>query len=299
MIVSSESIIHMQKSFEEKWTIDRQAIQMLKKIGTGEMGEVWQGLWNSKFEVAIRTSKPGSSVTVSTDDFFHEAEMLVNLQHPNIIKLYGVCMSEEPCYIVYEYMSNRSLLNYLRSDGRNLRLSVVIDMCSQIAKGMSYLETNMCVHRNLAARSILVNENKICKISGFELALITDGEESVPLETTISEHRKYTIKWRAPESILFNHYSTKSDVWSFGVLLYEAATYGRIPYAGMSTTEVADALENRYRIPCPPYCSEKLYNIMLDCWSEEPRNRLTFATLQSQLEDFYRVDKWGYDSVEL
>ena len=263
---------------------------MLKRIGGGEFGEVWQGLWNSKFEVAVRTCRPGS---VTTDDFFHEAEILVSLpQHPNIIKLHAVCLSE-PHYIVYEYMSNRGLGDYLRSDGRNLRLPVLIDMCSQIAKGMCYLEANMCIHRDLRAGRVLVNENNVCKVSGFKIAFIVGGKDS-PLEIT-----KLPIKWTAPEAACSSRFSSKSDVWSFGIVLYEAVTNGQTPYPGMKNQQVLEALvHSRYRMPCPIGCPDRLYDIMLNCWSEEPDSRPTFETLQWQLEEFYTVDDSGYSQVE-
>lgn len=150
---------------------------------------------------------------------------------------------------------------------------------------MAYLEAQNYIHRDLAARNILVTENLICKVADFGLARLID-------EDTYQAHTgaKFPIKWTAPEAALYNKFTIKSDVWSFGVLLTELVTYGRIPYPGMTNPEVLAQVERGYRMPCPAGCPDKLYQVMLDCWKALDYERPTFETLQWRLEDFFSED---------
>ena len=211
------------------------------------------------------------------------------LRHPKLVQLYAVCTQEDPLLIITELMSKGSLLDYLQGDGRVLKLPQLIDMSAQVASGMAYLELHNYIHRDLAARNILVGENNICKVADFGLArLIADDEYNA------HEGAKFPIKWTAPEAALYNRFSIKSDVWSFGILLTELVSYGRIPYPGMSNAEVLQQLERGYRMPCPPNTPESLYQIMLDCWKKNPVDRPTFEALLWRLEDFFVLDTGQY-----
>ena len=255
----------------------------------GQFGEVWEGLWNNTTSVAVKTMKPG---TVSASEFLQEAKLMKRLLHPNLVQLYAVCTMEEPIYIVNELMKHGSLLDYLRGDGRSLKLPQLIDMSAQVASGMAYLEEQNYIHRDLAARNILVGENLICKITDFGLVRVID-EDIYEAHTGA----KFPIKWTAPEATLYNRFTIKSDVWSFGIVLYEIITYGRFPYPGMTNAQVLEALQQGYRMPCPMGCPDKLHNIMLDCWREDPDCRSTFETLQWQLEEFF-TDNTGYQTID-
>lgn len=155
------------------------------------------------------------------------------LIHPKLVQLYAICSKEEPIYIVTELMPKGSLLDYLRSDeGRRLKIEELIDMSAQIAAGMAFLEKHNYVHRDLAARNILVGNNNSVKVADFGLSrAVEDFYEA-------HEGAKFPIKWTAPEACLKNQFSIKSDVWSFGILLTELVTYGRVPYAGMNNRQV-------------------------------------------------------------
>lgn len=180
-------------------------------------------------------------------------------------------------------MSCGSLLDYLaRGEGQNIQLPVLIDMSAQVAAGMAYLETQGYIHRDLAARNILVGENNICKVADFGLARLIEDDEY-----TAHEGAKFPIKWTAPEAALYNTFTIKSDVWSFGVLLTEIVTKGRIPYPGMSNAETIAQVERGYRMPQPPSCPDPLFQIMLQCWNKEAENRPTFEYLQGTLEDYF------------
>ena len=290
LLTEKPQTVGLSKQANEEWEIDRQQIRLLRKLGAGQFGEVWEGLWNNTTAVAVKTLKPG---TMSPSEFLQEAALMKSLRHPKLIQLYAVCTREEPIYIVTELMKHGSLLEYLRGEGRSLKLPQLVDMSAQVAAGMAYLEEQNYIHRDLAARNILVGEHLICKVADFGLARVID-EDIYEAHTGA----KFPIKWTAPEAAMYNRFTIKSDVWSFGIVLYEIITYGRFPYPGMTNAQVLEALQQGYRMPRPMGCPDKLYDIMLDCWREEPANRPTFETLQWQLEEFFTSDDGGYREPE-
>jgi len=270
----------------DKWEIERSSLRFERKLGSGQFGEVWEGLWNNTTPVAIKTLKPG---TMDPKDFLSEAQIMKKLRHPRLIQLYAVCTAEEPIYIITELMPNGSLLEYLQGKGRTCKLPQLIDMAAQIAKGMAYLESQNYIHRDLAARNVLVGDNNVVKIADFGLARLLKEDEY-----DARAGARFPIKWTAPEAANFSRFSIKSDVWSFGILLTELVTYGRIPYPGMTNAEVLRQVDNGYRMQCPQGCPETLHDIMLQCWNKEPMNRPTFHTLQWQLEDFFTLTDSEY-----
>lgn len=265
---------------KDEWEIERSHVTLKRRLGAGQFGEVWEGLWNGTTPVAIKTLKSG---TMSPEDFLAEAQIMKRLRHEKLIQLYAVCTREEPIYIVTELMKYGSLLDYLqKGEGRNLKLPELIDIAAQVASGMAYLETQHYIHRDLAARNVLVAEGNIVKIADFGLARLINDDEY-----TAREGAKFPIKWTAPEAALYSRFSIKSDVWSFGILLVELVTHGRIPYPGMTNGEVLAKVEQGYRMPRPTQCPEPLYQIMLDCWKSEPDERPTFEYLKFTLEDYF------------
>ena len=252
---------------------------MVKKLSTSQFAEVWQGLWNGTTEVAVKVLNPG---TVNVCKFFKEAAVIKKLRHQNLTPIYAVCTKEEPIYIITELMKHGSLLEYLRGDGRSLKLPQLIDMGAQVASGMAYLEEYNYIHQELAARNVLVGENLICKVADFGLARVID-EDIYETHTGA----RFPIKWTAPETAMYSRFTIKSDVWSFGILLYELITYGRFPYPGMNNAQVLEALQAGYRMPCPMGCPGQLYEIMRECWKDDAASRPTFETLQWRLEEFF------------
>ncbi|KAG9353358.1 hypothetical protein JZ751_017935, partial [Albula glossodonta] len=264
---------------KDAWEIPRDSLRLDLKLGQGCFGEVWMGTWNGVTQVAIKTLKPG---TMSPEAFLQEAQVMKKLRHEKLVQLYAV-VSEEPIYIVTEYMSQGSLLDFLKGDaGRMLRLPQLVDMASQIAAGMAYVERMNYVHRDLRAANILVGDNLVCKVADFGLARLIEDNEY-----TARQGAKFPIKWTAPEAALYGRFTIKSDVWSFGVLLTELATKGRVPYPGMVNREVLDQVERGYRMPCPAECPESLHELMLSCWRKEAEERPTFEYLQGFLEDYF------------
>uniref|UniRef100_W5M2U8 Tyrosine-protein kinase n=1 Tax=Lepisosteus oculatus TaxID=7918 RepID=W5M2U8_LEPOC len=274
----------------DAWEIPRESLRLDVKLGQGCFGEVWMGTWNGTTRVAIKTLKPG---TMSTEAFLQEAQVMKKLRHEKLVQLYAV-VSEEPIYIVTEFMGQGSLLDFLKGDmGKILRLPQLVDMASQIAAGMAYVERMNYVHRDLRAANILVGDNLVCKVADFGLARLIEDNEY-----TARQGAKFPIKWTAPEAALYGRFTIKSDVWSFGILLTELATKGRVPYPGMVNREVLDQVERGYRMPCPAECPESLHELMLTCWRKEPEERPTFEYLQSFLEDYFTSTEPQYQPGE-
>ncbi|XP_030588891.1 proto-oncogene tyrosine-protein kinase Src isoform X2 [Archocentrus centrarchus] len=275
---------------KDAWEIPRESLRLDVKLGQGCFGEVWMGTWNGTTQVAIKTLKPG---TMSPEAFLQEAQVMKKLRHEKLVQLYAV-VSEEPIYIVTEYMGQGSLLDSLKGEmGKVLRLPQLVDMAAQIASGMAYVERMNYVHRDLRAANILVGDNLVCKVADFGLARLIEDNEY-----TARQGAKFPIKWTAPEAALYGRFTIKSDVWSFGILLTELATKGRVPYPGMVNREVLDQVERGYRMPCPAECPESLHDLMLSCWRKEPEERPTFEYLQSFLEDYFTSTEPQYQPGE-
>lgn len=270
----------------DQWEIDRGSLKFIRKLGHGQFGEVWEGLWNNTTPVAIKTLKTG---TMDPKDFLSEAHIMKKLRHLKLIQLYAVCTLEEPIYIITELMKHGSLLEFLQGKGRTLKLAQLIDMSAQVAAGMAYLESQNYIHRDLAARNVLVGDNHIVKIADFGLARLIKEDE---YEARVGA--RFPIKWTAPEAANYSRFSIKSDVWSFGILLTELVTFGRIPYPGMTNAEVLHQVEHGYRMASPQGCPPNLYDIMLECWHKDPMKRPTFETLQWKLEDFFTMSDSEY-----
>uniref|UniRef100_A0A8C0NL77 Tyrosine-protein kinase n=1 Tax=Canis lupus familiaris TaxID=9615 RepID=A0A8C0NL77_CANLF len=272
---------------QDEWEIPRQSLKLVRKLGSGQFGEVWMGYYKNNVKVAIKTLKEG---TMSPEAFLGEANLMKTLQHERLVRLYAV-VTKEPIYIVTEYMARGCLLDFLKTvEGSRLSLPRLIDMSAQIAEGMAYIEQMNSIHRDLRAANILVSETLCCKIADFGLARIIDSEY------TAQEGAKFPIKWTAPEAIHFGVFTIKADVWSFGILLMEIVTYGRVPYPGMSNPEVIRSLERGYRMPRPDSCPPELYHgVIAECWRSRPEERPTFEFLQSVLEDFHTATEQQYE----
>jgi len=289
-----KACVHLEKpvtadlahNTRDQWEIERTSLKFMRKLGHGQFGEVWEGLWNNTTPVAIKTLKTG---TMDPKDFLSEAHIMKRLRHPKLIQLYAVCTLEEPIYIVTELMKFGSLLEYLQGKGKLLKLPQLIDMSAQVAGGMAYLESQNYIHRDLAARNVLVGDNNIVKIADFGLARLIKEDE---YEARVGA--RFPIKWTAPEAANYSRFSIKSDVWSFGILLTELVTYGRIPYPGMTNAEVLHQVEHGYRMASPQNCPPALYDIMLECWHKDAMKRPTFETLQWKLEDFFTMSDSEY-----
>ncbi|XP_037550682.1 tyrosine-protein kinase Lck [Nematolebias whitei] len=272
--------------WQDEWEIPRESLKLERRLGAGQFGEVWMGLYNNDRKVAIKNLKIG---TMSVEAFLAEANMMKNLQHRHLVRLFAV-VTQEPIFIITEYMENGSLVDYLKTqEGMSLPMNTLIDMSAQVADGMAFIERKNYIHRDLRAANILVSHELTCKIADFGLARLIENNEY-----TAREGAKFPIKWTAPEAINYGTFSIKSDVWSFGILLTEIVTYGRIPYPGMSNPEVIQNLETGYRMPKPEDCPDELYSIMHECWREKPADRPTFEHLKNMLDDYFTATERQY-----
>ncbi|MEQ2251760.1 hypothetical protein ILYODFUR_014450 [Ilyodon furcidens] len=275
----------------EPWERPREEFKLNKQLGEGHFGQVWEAYWiKENRKVAIKTLKQEDT---KQDEFVKEVQALKSLHHPKLIQLLAMCSRGEPVYIVTELMSKGSLKSYLASnEGQMLKTAHLIYMSSQVADGMGYLEDRHIVHRDLAARNILVGDDLVCKVADFGLARII--KDSV---YTASRNTKIPVRWTSPEAALHQRFSVKSDVWSFGVLLYEITSRGKMPYEGKTNKEVLEILTSGHRLSCPHHCPQNIYRIMLNCWHLEPSKRPSFHALQSELDSIY--ERIYYKTVEV
>ncbi|KOC60955.1 Tyrosine-protein kinase Btk29A [Habropoda laboriosa] len=261
----------------DKWEIDPAELHLLEELGSGMFGVVRRGKWCGSIDVAVKMMKEG---TMSEDDFIEEAKVMTKLQHQNLVQLYGVCSKDRPIYIVTEYMRHGSLLNYLRRHEATLGANVglLLDMCIQVCKGMAYLERHNYIHRDLAARNCLVGSENVVKVADFGLARYVLDDQY-----TSSGGTKFPIKWAPPEVLNYTRFSSKSDVWAYGVLMWEVFTCGKMPYGRLKNTEVVDRVERGMRLERPKACFKEVYEVMRKCWAHCPEERPSFRVLKEQL----------------
>ncbi|EHB00221.1 Proto-oncogene tyrosine-protein kinase ABL1 [Heterocephalus glaber] len=275
----------------DKWEMERTDITMKHKLGGGQYGEVYEGVWKKySLTVAVKTLKED---TMEVEEFLKEAAVMKEIKHPNLVQLLGVCTREPPFYIITEFMTYGNLLDYLRDCNRQEVTAVVLlYMATQISSAMEYLEKKNFIHRDLAARNCLVGENHLVKVADFGLSRLMTGD-------TYTAHAgaKFPIKWTAPESLAYNKFSIKSDVWAFGVLLWEIATYGMSPYPGIDLSQVYELLEKDYRMERPEGCPEKVYELMRACWQWNPSDRPSFAEIHQAFETMFQESSIS-DEVE-
>ncbi|XP_028393819.1 ephrin type-A receptor 4a-like [Dendronephthya gigantea] len=270
--------------------IDIASLALERHIGGGEFGDVYKGTLTLKDErtilVAAKTLKPNSSEK-SHQDFFMEASAMGQFNDPNVIHLEGVITKAVPKMIVVEYMINGSLDNFLKKNDGGFTAIQLFSMASDVASGMKYLAEINFVHRDLAARNILVGENMICKVADFGL--------SRELETTDSSQGEYftqggkiPVRWTAPEAIKYRTFSTASDVWSFGILLWEIMSSAQRPYWNWDNFKVMQRVEEGFRLPSPVNCPQAVHGLMLKCWEKErslrPRFRNILVTINEWIE---------------
>lgn len=261
----------------DKWEINHQELTLLEELGSGQFGVVRRGKWRGSIDVAVKMMKEG---TMSEDDFIEEAKVMTKLQHPNLVQLYGVCSQHRPIYIVTEYMRHGSLLNYLRRHEATLggNVGMLLDMCIQICKGMAYLERHNYIHRDLAARNCLVGSENVVKVADFGLARYVLDDQY-----TSSGGTKFPIKWAPPEVLNYTRFSSKSDVWAYGVLMWEVFTCGKMPYGRLKNTEVVERVQRGIVLERPKACFKEVYEVMRKCWNHCPEDRPSFRTLKEQL----------------
>ena len=248
--------------------VEKSEVSLNRRVGDGTFGAIWEGKWRSTTGVAVRVlceSKP----RVPESQLLETVHAMKNLSHPYLVRLFAVC-TEEPAYVIMELMK-LSLLTYLQTPEGRCNQNFIF-FSSQILNGMAHLEEQNFVHKNLAARNVLMDEHFNCKVADYGLPDLFDS----PLETSL-------VKWTAPEVLLGSPHTIKSDIWAFGIVLYEVVTHGRFPYPGMTNAQVMEKIVSGYRIPRPLNCPDILHNLMQYCWKAEPMERYTFDFMSSEL----------------
>ncbi|MBZ3884772.1 Tyrosine-protein kinase Fer [Sciurus carolinensis] len=304
----------------------KSGVVLLNPIPKGNFGEVYKGTLKDKTNVAVKTCKEDLPQELKIK-FLQEAKILKQYDHPNIVKLIGVCTQRQPVYIIMELVSGGDFLSFLRKKKDELKLKQLVKFSLDAAAGayhppfpclwlvhrlpytypspnargsppdhpttvskliadrqwstsclllLEVLSHSTC--RDLAARNCLVGENNILKISDFGMSRQEDGGVY-----SSSGLKQIPIKWTAPEALNYGRYSSESDVWSFGILLWETFSLGISPYPGMTNQQAREQVERGYRMSAPQNCPEDISKIMMKCWDYNPENRPTFSELQKEL----------------
>ncbi|KAJ0180179.1 hypothetical protein K1T71_004770 [Dendrolimus kikuchii] len=279
---------------DQKWEFPRNKLRLQTLLGQGNFGQVWKaeaddlnGHDGLTRLVAVKSIKETASQK-EKQELLNEIYIMQKIgTHPNVVTLLACCTEQEPYLLIMEYVMCGKLLTYLRerrsrpdrfsgSGALTSRDLTVFAYC--VARGMDYIASKGIVHRDLAARNVLVDHNKLCKIADFGMSRCAGagargGRGALP------------VRWMAPEALLYNVYSHHTDVWAFGILLWEIVTLGSTPYAAMSGREVLAAVTEGYRLERPPHCKVQLYRAMHACWHADPSQRPSFATLKAQLAE--------------
>lgn len=297
----------------DPWEFPRHHLKIYGILGEGAFGQVWKcealnidGVKGTT-TVAVKTLKESASEK-DKKELIQELGVMKMLEtHPNVVRLLGCCTGgteKDPIFVIMEYVAKGKLQEFLRKSraehyygnlyGSSQKLTSrdLTQFCYHVAKGMEYLSSQKVIHRDLAARNVLVTEDNICKVADF-------GFSREVMVNNIYERKsegRLPIRWMAPESLYDNIYTTKSDVWSFGVLMWEIVTLGSTPYPGMSGSEVMKKVKEGQRLDKPEHCDREIYNTMFYCWDKDPTERPAFSQL---VKDFEALLTKGTDYIDL
>ena len=302
--------------FSRHWLMDwppyddiqfpRENLSLMKEIGHGQFGQVYlataKGIIKGEAEslVAVKTMKEGTRELA--DDFRKEINIMREFDSPYIVKLLGVCTAEEPVYLIVEFMSCGNLKDFVigarpdQKTGQQAKLSVqqLVSICRQVAAGVSYMASLRFVHRDIAARNCLVDEDLVVKVADFGMS------RDVYQADYYKRHGGVIpLRWMAPEAIKDGRYTVESDVWALGVVIWEVFSLGHQPYYGMGNQEVLHGIcDGNVRLEKPPGCPEVIYRMMRSCWESQPHQRATASRLVEQLrtlEENSSDDADGYE----
>uniref|UniRef100_A0A674F100 Receptor protein-tyrosine kinase n=1 Tax=Salmo trutta TaxID=8032 RepID=A0A674F100_SALTR len=256
-------------------------LKRVKILGSGAFGTVYKGIWvpegeTVKIPVAIKILNEATGPKANVE-FMDEALIMASMEHPHLVRLLGVCLSPT-IQLVTQLMPHGCLLDYVHEYKDNIGSQLLLNWCVQIAKGMMYLEERRLVHRDLAARNVLVKSPNHIKITDFGLARLLDINE----KEYNADGGKMPIKWMALECIHYRKFTHQSDVWSYGVTIWELMTFGGKPYDGIPTRDIPDLLEKGERLPQPPICTIDVYMVMVKCWMIDADSRPKFKELATE-----------------
>uniref|UniRef100_A0A0L8GY73 non-specific protein-tyrosine kinase n=2 Tax=Octopus bimaculoides TaxID=37653 RepID=A0A0L8GY73_OCTBM len=274
----------------KNYEIERESIQLEEILGEGQFGDVYRGLFYDKdkkeIPVAVKTCKEDDE-NLMTEKFLEEAYIMQQFDHPHIIKLIGICSVSRPVWIIMELAKHGEMRAYLQNNKQRLDQVTLIKYAYQLSTALSYLESKKFVHRDIAARNVLVSGSDCVKLGDFGLSRWVEEQSYYK-----ASKGKLPIKWMAPESINFRRFTTASDVWMFGVCIWEILMYGVKPFQGVKNNDVIGKIEGGERLPLPQDCPPSLYYLMCSCWAYEPSKRPSFAKLRTWLGSILQEERF-------
>ncbi|ESO08582.1 hypothetical protein HELRODRAFT_110137 [Helobdella robusta] len=277
----------MDGAFDNELFIERDSLKIGDLVGQGNFGSVYVATLLSKDEktettVAVKTIDDPEMNIRAAESFIREGLMMKKFDHPHVLSLYGVCLGykKEPM-VILPYMPNGDLKSYVKEPNRQFTARELLQLVHQVSQGMAYLASINFIHRDLAARNCMIDEMKQVKVADFGLSHELHEKNYY---STKDKKAKLPIKWMALESLESFVFTLKSDVWSFGVLMWEVMTRGVTPYPDVEVFEIRDYLASGRRLRRPKFCPENVYNIMLACWNESAVQRPSFVDLVHDIE---------------
>ncbi|XP_072310130.1 tyrosine-protein kinase SYK isoform X2 [Eucyclogobius newberryi] len=268
------------------FTVDRNQLFLEDgELGSGNFGTVMKGIYKMRKTVkpvAVKILKNDDSNPTVRDEMLREANVMQQLDNPYIVRMIGICEAEN-LMLVMELAELGPLHKFLQKN-KTTSLKNITELVHQVSMGMKYLEEHNFVHRDLAARNVLLVTQHYAKISDFGLSKAVGEDQNYYLA---KGHGKWPVKWYAPECINFFKFSTKSDVWSFGVFMWEGFSYGQKPYKGMKGNDVMQMIESGKRMDAPANCPQEMYDLMRTCWTYKAEERPSFAVVEPRLREYY------------
>ncbi|KAL5016947.1 hypothetical protein ScPMuIL_006536 [Solemya velum] len=272
------------------YELPRGNVQLVEILGEGQFGDVYKGVYYEResvqVPVAVKTCKEDKE-EATTEKFLEEAYIMQQFDHRHIIRLIGICSETCPVWIIMELAKHGEMRAYLQNNKHRIDLCTLIMYAFQLSTALSYLESKKFVHRDIAARNVLVSSHDCVKLGDFGLSRWVEEQSYYK-----ASKGKLPIKWMAPESINFRRFTTASDVWMFGVCIWEILMYGIKPFQGVKNNDVIGKIETGERLPLPVGCPPSLYNLMCTCWSYEPSKRPSFADLKTWLYEILDEERY-------
>ncbi|XP_065657705.1 uncharacterized protein LOC101239033 isoform X7 [Hydra vulgaris] len=288
-IVKKEGFKNPFNTEERETELDPKRLRLEHELGQGNFGSVVKGVYmlkNNKYvAVAVKTLKE-EDIPGQKSEIVKEAEIMSKLDHPNIVRLIGVTQS--PGFMLVMELAPQGPLHKFLEKNRKMKVLDILVLMLQVDEGMNYLESQHFIHRDLAARNVLVVSKNFVKISDFGMSRAMGvGNEYYRAE----QAGRWPLKWYAPECIYYHKFSSKGDVWSYGITMWEAVSYGGKPYQGMIGSIVIAKLESGYRLPKPDNCSDVVYTLMLKCWETNPDDRPSFMEIGIILSQYIQNER--------
>ncbi|CAL1542346.1 unnamed protein product [Lymnaea stagnalis] len=278
--VTLKSRAILRRPIHREWELLHDEVVIFYEILRGSFGEVFKGMYKKTCHVTVKTCTDRNTED-EIIEFLRQGRLLKQFNHPNIVSFIGIAAQKHPIMIVTEFMPSGTLLLFLKTIGKQLSIIKLGQMCADVACAMEYLEENKIIHRDLAAKSCLVGANNTVKLSEFRLCrkglLYTDSKIN---------SMEVSINWAAPESLKFGKYTSLSDVWSFGALVWEVFSIGETPYSSETKEGIIASIEKGHRLHSPPGTPEQIYSVVLSCWGYDEERRPHFKIIHRMLQDF-------------